>query len=145
MALRLCDVQCDPIADRALKELMDRYTVAEEKSGLVLTEKAGNMKFFLQYVDDLHQWDFIHSQKMVNENERLRALLRTVHQQRESWKVRALRRLRPPPGSPDRTSVFTVVGLTPAPDHVAFGLRKPAGAFCRAAGQKPHGALAISE
>jgi hypothetical protein len=91
MALRLCDVQCDPIADRALKELMRRYTVAEEKSGLVLTEKAGNMKLFLQYLDDLHQWDFIHTQKMVNENERLRALLRTVHQQREGWKVRALR------------------------------------------------------
>jgi len=70
---------------------MHRYTVAEEKSGLVLTEKAGNMQLFLQYVDDLHQWDFIHTQKMVNENERLCALLRTVHQQRESWKVRALR------------------------------------------------------
>src|SRR5262249_16714638 len=91
MALRLCDVQCDPIADRALKELMHRYTVAEEKSGLVLTEKAGNMKLFLQYVDDLHQWDFIHTQKMMNENERLRTLLRTIHQQRDSWKIRALR------------------------------------------------------
>ena len=90
MVLRLCDVQCDPIADRALKELMHRYTVAEETSGLVLTEKTGNMKLFLQYVDDLHQWDFIQTQKMVNENERLRLLLRTVHQQRESWKVRAL-------------------------------------------------------
>jgi hypothetical protein len=90
MALRLCDVQCDPIADRALKELMNRYTVAEEKNGLVLTEKSGNMKFFLQYLDDLHQWDFIHNQKMVKENERLLVLLRTVHQQRESWKVRAL-------------------------------------------------------
>jgi hypothetical protein len=91
MALRLCDVQSDPVADRALKELMHRYTVAEEKSGLVLTEKAGNMKLFLQYLDDLHQWDFIHTQKMVNENERLRASLRTVHQKRDSWKVRALR------------------------------------------------------
>jgi hypothetical protein len=91
MVLRLCDVQCDPIADRALKELMHRYTVAEETSGLVLTEKTGNMKLFLQYVDDLHQWDFIQTQKMVNENERLRVLLRTVRQQRESWKVRALR------------------------------------------------------
>src|SRR4029453_5794027 len=91
MVLRLCDVQCDPIADRALKELMHRYTVAEETSGLVLTEKTGNMTLFLQYVDDLHQWDFIQTQKMVNENERLRLLLRTVHQQRESWKVRALR------------------------------------------------------
>jgi hypothetical protein len=90
MALRLCDVQCDPIADRALKELTHRYTVAEEKSRLVLTEKAGNMKLFLQSLDDLHQWDFSHNQKMVDENERLRALLRAVHQQRESWKVRAL-------------------------------------------------------
>jgi hypothetical protein len=91
MALRLCDVQCDPIADRALKELMERYTVAEEKSGLVLTEKTGNMQLFLQYLDDLHQWDFIHIQKMANEKERLRALLRTIHQQRDSWKIRALR------------------------------------------------------
>jgi len=90
MALRLCDVHCDPIADRALKELMHRYTVAEEKSRLVLTEKAGNMRLFLQSLDDLHQWDFSHNQKMADENERLRALLRAVHQQRESWKVRAL-------------------------------------------------------
>src|SRR5262245_35086598 len=90
MTLRLCDVQCDPVADRALKELAHRYTVAEEKSRLVLTEKEGNMKLFLQSLDDLHQWDFSHHQKMVDENERLRALLRTVHQQRESWKVRAL-------------------------------------------------------
>jgi hypothetical protein len=44
MSFRPCDVQCDPIADRALKELAYRYTVAEEKSGLVLTEKTGNMK-----------------------------------------------------------------------------------------------------
>jgi hypothetical protein len=44
MSLRPCDVQCDPIADRALKELAHRYTVAEEKSGLVLTEKTWNMK-----------------------------------------------------------------------------------------------------
>src|SRR5215470_3057789 len=90
MALRLCDVQCDPIADRALKELMRRYTVTEEKNCLVLTEKSGNMKLFLQCLDDLHQWDFIHNQKIVKENERLLELLRTVHQQRESWKVRAL-------------------------------------------------------
>jgi hypothetical protein len=83
MALRLCDVQCDPIADRALRELTHRYTVAEEKSRLVLTEKAGNMKFFLNDLDDLHQWDFIHNQEMMKEHERLR-------QQRESWKVRAL-------------------------------------------------------
>jgi hypothetical protein len=83
MALRLCDVQCDPIADRALRELTHRYTVAEEKSRLVLTEKAGNMKLFLNDLDDLHQWDFIHNQEMTKEHERLR-------QQRESWKVRAL-------------------------------------------------------
>src|SRR6266566_4403636 len=60
MALRLCDVQCDPIADRALKELTHRYIVAEEKARLVLTEKAGNMKLFLNDLDDLHQWDFSH-------------------------------------------------------------------------------------
>jgi hypothetical protein len=83
MALRLCDVQCDPIADRALRELTHRYTVAEEKSRLVLTEKAGNMKLFLNDLDDLHQWDFIHNQEMMKEHEQLR-------QQRESWKVRAL-------------------------------------------------------
>ena len=83
MALSLCDVQCDPIADRALKELTHRYTVAEEKSRLVLTEKAGNMKLFLNDLDDLHQWDFIHNQEMMKEIERLR-------KQRESWKVRAM-------------------------------------------------------
>jgi hypothetical protein len=83
MALRLCDIQCDPIADRALKELTHRYIVAEEKARLVLTEKAGNMKLFLNDLDDLHQWDFSHHQEMVKENELLR-------QQRESWKVRAL-------------------------------------------------------
>jgi hypothetical protein len=83
MALRLCDVHCDPIADRALKELTHRYIVAEETARLVLTEKAGNMKLFLNDLDDLHQWDFSHHQEMVKENELLR-------QQRESWKVRAL-------------------------------------------------------
>jgi hypothetical protein len=83
MALRLCDVQCDPIADRALKELAHRYIVAEETARLVLTEKAGNMKLFLNDLDDLHQWAFSHHQEMVKENELLR-------QQRESWKVRAL-------------------------------------------------------
>jgi hypothetical protein len=83
MALSLCDVRCDPIADRALKELTHRYTVADEKSRLVLTEKAGNMKLFLNDLDDLHQWDFIHNQEIVKEIERLR-------KQRESWKVRAM-------------------------------------------------------
>jgi hypothetical protein len=89
-ALRLCDVRRDPIANRALKELMHHYTVAEEKSRLVLTNKTGNMKLFFNDLDDLHQWDFIHHQEMVKEIERLRVLLTTVDQQRDSWKVRAL-------------------------------------------------------
>ena len=55
----------------------------EEKARLVLTEKAGNMKLFLNDLDDLHQWDFSHHQEIVKKNELLR-------QQRESWKVRAL-------------------------------------------------------
>src|SRR5262249_45639843 len=58
MALGLRDVQCDPIANRALNELMHHYAVAEEKSRLVLTKKAGNMKLFLYDLDDLHQLDF---------------------------------------------------------------------------------------
>jgi hypothetical protein len=90
MALRLRDVQRDTIANRALKELMDDYTVEEEKSGLVLTKKAGDMKLFLHDLDDLHQLDFVHNQQMVKEIERLRARSATVEQQRESWKVRAL-------------------------------------------------------
>ena len=90
MALSLRDVRCDPIANRALNELMHHYTVAEEKSRLVLTKKAGNMKLFLNDLDDLHQLDFVHNQKMVKEIERLRVLLATIEQQRESWKVRAL-------------------------------------------------------
>jgi hypothetical protein len=90
MALSLRDVRRDPVANRALEELMHHYTVAEEKSHLVLTKKAGNMKLFLNDLDDLHQWDFIHNQKMVKEIERLRVLLATIEQQRESWKVRAL-------------------------------------------------------
>src|SRR6266851_3371107 len=83
MALTLCDVRCDPIANRALEELTRRYTVAEEKSGLVLTKKGGNMKLFLNELDDLHQWDFVR-------NQRLRTFLRTVDDERESWKLRAL-------------------------------------------------------
>jgi hypothetical protein len=89
-ALRLCDVRRDPIANRALKELMHLYTVAEEKSRLVLTRKTGNMKLFFNDLDDLHQWDFIHHQEMVKEIERMRVLLTTIDQQRDSWKVRAL-------------------------------------------------------
>jgi len=90
MALSLCDVQRDPIANRALKELMHHYTVAEEKSGLALTKKAGNMKLFFYDLDDLHQWDVVHNQQMVKEIERWRVRSTTLDQQRESWKVRAL-------------------------------------------------------
>src|SRR5215467_6527692 len=90
MALSLRDVRCDPIATRALNELMHYYTVAQEKSGLVLTKKTGDMKLFLNDLDDLHQWDFIRNQQMVKEIERLRVLLTTTNQHREGWKVRAL-------------------------------------------------------
>jgi len=41
-------------------------------------------------LDDLHQWDFIHNQKIKKEIERLRVRSATIEQQRESWKVRAL-------------------------------------------------------
>ena len=90
MALKLCDVQRDPIANRALEELAHRYIVAEEKSCLVLTKKAGNMKLFFNDLGELHQWDFFQNQKMVKENERLRVFSRMLHEQRESWKHRAL-------------------------------------------------------
>jgi len=69
---------------------MHHYTVAEEKSRLVLTKKAGNMKLFFYDLDDLHQWDFVHNQQMVKEIERWRVRSATLDQQRESWKVRAL-------------------------------------------------------
>ena len=90
MALSLGDIQRDPIANRALNELMHHYTVAEEKSRLVLTKKAGDMKLFLHDIDDLHQLDFVHNQQMVREIERLRVRSTTIDQQRKSWKVRAL-------------------------------------------------------
>ena len=83
MALKLCDVWRDPVASRALRELRRRYIAAEDGSGLVLTAKSGTMKLFLNELDDLHQWDFVHGQK-------LRARLRTSEDQRESWKRRAL-------------------------------------------------------
>ena len=54
MALSLRHVRCDPIANRALNELMHHYTVAQEKSRLVLTKKTGDMKLFLNDLDDLH-------------------------------------------------------------------------------------------
>jgi hypothetical protein len=90
MALRLCDVQRDTIANRALNELMHHYTVADEKGSLVLTKKAGDMKLFLHDLDDLHQLDFVHNQQMVKEIERLRMRSTAIEEQRESWKVRAL-------------------------------------------------------
>jgi hypothetical protein len=90
MALSLRDVECDPIANRALNELMHHYAVAEEKARLVLTKKAGDMKLFLHDLDDLHQLDFIHNRQMAKEIERLRVLSTTIVQQRDSWKVRAL-------------------------------------------------------
>jgi hypothetical protein len=90
MALRLCDVQRDTIANRALNELMHHYSVAEEKDRLVLTKKAGDMTLFLHDLDDLHQLDFVHNQQMVKEIERLRVQSTAIQQQRESWKVRAL-------------------------------------------------------
>jgi hypothetical protein len=90
MALSLRDVRRDPVANRALEELMHHYTVAEEKSRLVLTKKAGDMKLFLHDLDDLHQLDFVHNQEMVKEIERLYVRSSTIEQQRESWKVRAL-------------------------------------------------------
>ena len=90
MTLTLRDVQRDPIANRALNELMHQYTVAEEKSRLVLTKTTGDMKLFLYDLDDLHQMDFARNHQMVREIERLRERSSTSDQQRESWKVRAL-------------------------------------------------------
>ena len=68
MALSLRDVRCDPIANRALNELMHHHTVAQEKSRLVLTKKTGDMKLFLNDLDDLHQWDFMRIQQMVKQS-----------------------------------------------------------------------------
>jgi hypothetical protein len=90
MALSLRDVRRDPIANRALNELMHQYTVAEEKSRLVLTKTAGDMRLFLYDLDDLHQMDFARNQQMMREIERLRVRSSTSDQQRESWRVRAL-------------------------------------------------------
>ena len=90
MTLTLRDVQRDPIANRALNELMDDCTVAEENSRLVLTKTAGDMKLFFYDLDDLHQLDFVRNQQMVREIERLRVRSTRIDQQRESWKVRAL-------------------------------------------------------
>ena len=90
MTLTLRDVQRDPIANRALNELMNDYTVTEEKSRLVLTKTAGDFKLFFYDLDDLYQLDFVRNQQMVREIERLRVRSTRIDQQRESWKVRAL-------------------------------------------------------
>jgi phage/plasmid-associated DNA primase len=90
MPLSVRDVQRDPIANRALTELVRDYTVAEAKSGLVLSKNSGNLKLFFNELDDLHQWEFVQNRLMVSKIERLRALMTKIHQQRESWKVRAL-------------------------------------------------------
>ena len=74
MALRLADVQRDTIANRALSQLLGDYSVAEEKSRLVLTKKSGDLKLFLYELDDLHQLDFICNQQMVRDIEQLRVL-----------------------------------------------------------------------
>jgi hypothetical protein len=90
MALRLADVQRDTIANRALNQLLEDYSVAEEKSRLVLTKKSADLKLFFYELEDLHQLDFICNQQMVRDIEQLRVLSTTLEEQRESWKVRAL-------------------------------------------------------
>ena len=90
MPLTLWDVECDPIAARALDQLVERFTVAEETSGLVLTNKTGEMKIFLRNLDDLHQWDFIQNKGMKKENDQLRSLFLKLFQKCQSWKHRAL-------------------------------------------------------
>jgi len=69
---------------------MHHYTVAEEKSRLVLSKKTEDMQLFLYDLDDLHQLDFFRNQQMVKEIERLHVLSKTIDQQRDSWRVRAL-------------------------------------------------------
>jgi hypothetical protein len=74
---------------RLLKLPKVRKWIVEERrlqldgSGLVLTAKAGDMKLFVNKLDDLHQWDFVYVQK-------LRASWRKTYEERESWKRRAL-------------------------------------------------------
>jgi hypothetical protein len=47
MALRLCDVRRDTIANRILDQLMHHYNVAEGTGRLVLTKKAGGHEALL--------------------------------------------------------------------------------------------------
>src|SRR6266480_7345028 len=54
------------------------------------TPKTGNMKLFLNDIDDLHQWDFIHYQKVMEEIERLQGFARKIDEHQENWKRRAL-------------------------------------------------------
>ena len=81
MALRLCDVQSDTIANRALSELMHHYTVAEGKNRLVLTKKTGDMQLFLNDLDDLHQLDFVHHQQISGKAVPSRLRPRTRHRE----------------------------------------------------------------
>jgi len=90
MSFSLADVQRDTIANRALNQLLEDYSVAEEKSRLVLTKKSGDLKLFLYELDDLHQLDFICNQQIMRDIEQLRVISTTLEEQRESWKVRAL-------------------------------------------------------
>src|SRR5262244_1431225 len=69
MALSLRDVRCDPIANRAINELMHHYTVAQEKGRLVLTKKTGDMKLFLNDLDDHSSMGF-HAQSADGEGDR---------------------------------------------------------------------------
>ena len=85
MALSLRDVRRDPIAERALTGLLHDYAVAEEKSGLVLTRKSGDMKLFFNELDDLHQWEFVQTEEKQNEelialSQQILDLTKAIHQ-----------------------------------------------------------------
>jgi hypothetical protein len=90
MALTLRDIQCDPIANRTLNELMRHYAVTEEKSRLVLTKTEGDMQLFFYDLDDFYQLDYVRNQQMAREIEQLRMQLSMIDRQRESWRLRAL-------------------------------------------------------
>lgn len=90
IGIALHDIRCDPVANRMLDLLMHDFTVAEEKSRLVLTKKTGDLKLFVHELDDLRQLDFIHNQAMARQIDRLRMLLTASNEHRQRWKVRAL-------------------------------------------------------
>src|SRR5262249_52951004 len=75
--------------DRGLTLVRALHPTRSAKSGYC-SRSPGDMKLFFNDLDDLHQWDFMRNQQMVKEIERLRVLLTTTNQRRESWKVRAL-------------------------------------------------------